>query len=643
MLSKGRLFTEQEGHEYLYCLLVDISKSKAAEEVLQQTLERQAIILAQTENVIFECDMDGNEAYFSKKWKEMFGYDPQSGNIRSQFCHGTYFHPDDLSLVSDAFTALQNGSSYEEADVRVVKSDGRYLWCQLRITVQYDQSNQPLKLVGVIINIDEKKRSEQDLQTRAERDALTNLLNKDTSKHYIENFLSSPSCQSSSALLVIDLDNFKQVNDQYGHMLGDIIIAQAADEIRKLFRTDDIVGRIGGDEFIVLMKNIPSLDLLRNRLESLIQVFGTTLHDRVPEAGLGCSLGVSLYPQHGTRYEDLFRQADQALYQAKAKGKNGYQIYDASAAPARSSANRRHGAANTPIDSDKNAAFTTDKLIQYTFQQLYTSGDIELTINNMLNLVGQRINVSRTYIFENNTPNTLCSNTFEWCNVGISQEIQNLQNLSYSEDLLDYEKNFNDQGIFYCPDIRALPKAQYDLLAPQGIKSMLQCAIYDNGAFRGFVGFDECSTNRLWTQQQIDALLFFSEILSTFLLKKRAQDETERRAQNLSSILENQNAWIYVIDPETYQLLFVNEKTRQLVPGSQQGMYCYQCFMGLDQPCPNCPARRLTRGTNGARLVTNYNLGLTVHAEASPIQWNGKDACLITCREVGTTPPPFLP
>lgn len=631
VLNKGRLFVEHNGHEYLYCQLLDNSQNKAMEEKLQETLQRQEIILSQTENVIFECDMTGKEVFFSNKWQEMFGYDPITRNLQQRIAVDSHFHPDDVPAAMSMFQALQNGSPYEEADFRIAKSDGHYLWCQIRITLQYDRFGNPIKMVGAIVNINEKKQNEQELKNRAEQDALTHLLNKEASKYYIETFLDSSACRKSSALIVIDLDNFKQVNDQYGHMFGDILITQSAEEIHKLFRFEDIVGRIGGDEFIVFMKNIPTLELLKNRLKTLLNVFATTLHERVPEANLGCSIGVALYPQHGTKYLDLFRQADQALYQAKAKGKNCYQIYDVNnALPIHL---KKKVATNTPIDSDNEATFSTDKLMQHTFQQLYSSGDIEQTINTMLNLVGRQMKVSRAYIFENNKQNTHCNNTFEWCNTGISKEIDHLQNLSYASDLPGYRNNFNNQGIFYCADITTLPKQQYDILAPQGIKSMLQCAIFDNGVFHGFVGFDECNANRLWTQKQIDALIFFSEIISTFLLKKRSQDETELRAQNLTSVLENQNAWVYVIDPDTFELLYVNEKTKILSSKIKEGDFCYHCIAGLDNPCPDCPALELKTKTNSGQYIFNAYLNLHVHAETAFIQWNGKDAYLITCRE----------
>ena len=187
--------------------------------------------------------------------------------------------------------------------------------------------------------------------------------------------------------------------------------------------------------------------------------------------------------------------------------------------------------------------------------------------------------MSRAYIFENSEDDTHCANTFEWCNDGVAPEIQNLSHVSYETDLGgSYLDNFDENGVFYCRDIASLPKAQFEVLAPQGIKSMLQCAIRDNGRFKGYVGFDECRNNRFWTQEQIAALSFISEILSTFLLKKRAQDRVEQSAAAMKTVLDNQNSWIYVIEPGTCRLLYINQKTKDLVPSSEVGMYCYEAF-----------------------------------------------------------------
>ena len=106
-------------------------------------------------------------------------------------------------------------------------------------------------------------------------------------------------------------------------------------------------------------------------------------------------------------------------------------------------------------------------------------------------MAGRKYNVSRVYIFEDSEDGTWCKNTFEWCNDGIEPVIDSLQHVSYEGLGHNYQENFDENGIFYCRDISSLPKEQYNLLAAQGIRALLQCAIRDGGKFAGFVGFED--------------------------------------------------------------------------------------------------------------------------------------------------------
>lgn len=107
---------------------------------------------------------------------------------------------------------------------------------------------------------------------------------------------------------------------------------------------------------------------------------------------------------------------------------------------------------------------------------------------------------------------------------GVTPQIQNLKNLSYQRDLVDYIDNFDSDHIFYCQDIRQLRANLYNVMAPQGICSLLQCAIMDDGVFKGYVGFDECRENRRWTTCQINSLAMIASVLSTFLMKLRLKE-----------------------------------------------------------------------------------------------------------------------
>lgn len=633
VLNRSRLVVEADGRELLHSFLTDITHTKRESDALNEKLRRYEIILAQTENVLFEWDVVADTITFSETWEHIFGFTPIRENIRGNLVEGSFFHPDDLPLIFDKIRNLENGSSYEMTEVRIAAAKGRYLWVRFRASALRDDRGDLTKIVGIIINIDAEKQAERVLQDRAERDALTKLLNKHTGRKYAEEYLNQFPQGVNCAMLIIDLDNFKPVNDNYGHLFGDAVLTKVAREIKKLFRTQDIIARIGGDEFMVLMRGVSDRTLVESRCSQLLEVFRSVFREQGRKLPLSCSIGVALSPEQGKTYYELFQRADQALYQAKDKGKNAYVFYDGTDSAIRTS-QRRTTTVNNRIDSDEQPGLADNSIVQYAFQRLYASKDVDASVNDILKLVGELMNVSRVYVFENSADNRFCTNTYEWCNVGIQPEIQNLQHISYETDIPGYADNFDENGIFYCPDISVLPKSTYEIVEPQGIKSMLHCAIREGGVFRGYIGFDECTAQRMWTREQIDTLTYFAEMLSVFLLKKRAQDKTTQRASELSSILDNQNAWIYIIDPDTCELKYLNAKTRALAPQAAEGMRCYQALMGLPERCPNCPSADICQTKNHSAFIRSEQFDLQVLAEATLIQWEGEESCLLTCREM---------
>ena len=632
-LGKSVLLLDADGTECLKINLTDISYARRAYDALNDKLRRYEIILTQTENTLFEWDIQSDSITFSETAGQIFGFTDFAGNFLSHLTQGSVFHPDDYPRFLEATRNLQNGSDYEMVEMRIAANKGQYLWCRIRASAVRSEEGSLRKVVGIIINIDEEKQAERRLQNRAERDSLTKLLNKQTARIRAERYLSSDPGKKQCAMLIIDLDNFKQVNDRYGHMFGDAILSRAAREIEKMFRLQDIVARIGGDEFLVLVRDTADRNLLTNRCNRLIRLFQNFFRDQKYDIDLSCSIGIALAPEHGTDYVELFHHADQALYLSKAQGKKRFAFYDP-----------RENLFPTPvmqptaisnrIDSDQQPGLADDTIVRYAFQKLYTAKDISTAVNQILETVGQQMNVSRVYVFENSDDNRFCNNTYEWCNLGIQPEIGILQNISYETDIPGYEENFNEDGIFYCPDIRVLPKGAYDILEPQGIKSMLQCAIREGGVFRGYIGFDECVEQRYWTEAQIRVLTYLSEMLSTFLLKHRKHQQALTQAEELRSILDNQNAWIYIIDPDSCELKYLNSKTKELAPDVRPGMRCHQALKGSPQRCAGCPALGIREKVNTSARMYNAQFKLDVLADATLIQWDGTESCLLTCREI---------
>lgn len=622
----SRLATDPQGQEVIYSYLVDIQNLHREDTLLQDKLQRYEMILAQTENVLFEWDMIRDTIQFSETWEKIFGYQTPGKESRWSQEWMACLNPDDMPLLADCLSRLKNGSPYEMTEVRIATARGRYLWCRFRATAIRDARGNLQKISGIILNIDAEKQAEQALQSQAEQDSLTKLLNKDAARKQAEEYFSRYSGTMGGALLIIDLDDFKQVNDRNGHLFGDSVLVKVAQEIRKLFRGQDMVARIGGDEFLVVVRGVTDETLLQQRCQHLLGILKDSF--RSYNLTLSCSIGIALSPVHGQSYYELFQHADQALYRAKAKGKNCYALYNPDDSgylnqPGRTSAVRN------PIDSDLEPGMANDNIVRYAFRQLYSSQDLETSINDLLGFIGKKINVSRVYVFENSEDNRFCSNTYEWCNQDVSPEIQNLQNISYETDIPGYADNFDEQGIFYCPDVAILPKNVYDIVAPQGIQAMLHCAIRENGVFRGYIGFDDCRQPRLWTREQIELLTFFSEALSMFLLRQRRQEKVQRQAEELRFILDNQDAWIYVVDPKTHKLLHINSRLREKHPGIQPGMICHQALEHQEVPKPHCPLRMLGDRNNYSCLLNG-----SILLEATRIQWDGKEAVLVSGRKI---------
>ncbi|MBR6521855.1 MAG: diguanylate cyclase [Oscillospiraceae bacterium] len=630
VLDKLRFFTETDGQTYVYHSLYDNSRARAAFDAYQYSIARNQLIIDQSGGIIFEWDLLSDTMYCSPKWQEHFGYIPVSKNYGKQMGIATHFHPDDLPLVRSAIEQIKSNADTLVIDVRIADSNAKYLWTRITATAYLDRSGNLARIIGMLQDVDALKRAELALRERADLDSLTKLFNKDTAHDIISDRLGDREEGTISALMVIDLDNFKLVNDNYGHLYGDAVLSQVGATLKKLFRDNDVIGRIGGDEFLVFMSGIPNVELAEARCRLLLSTFSDLLEQNAPGMNVSISIGLALVPEHGTSYTDLFRKADEALYMAKSMGKNTFVLYNPETALPMDDI----VLVSTRIDSDEQPGMADSSFVRYVFRSLYESSDTFGTISDILSYVGQQLNVSRVYIFENNDDNTTCSNTFEWCNEGISPEKDSLQNVSYIEDIPGWPEVYNERGIFYCTDISSLAPQFRSILEPQGIKSMLQCSIRDNGVFRGYVGFDECHVNRLWTQDQIGLLEFLSEVLALFLMKKRNQDKVAALAESLQTILDLQDEWLYVIDPETCALKFLNAKCRQITNSAELGTPCYKAFMSRSTRCKNCPAISI-----GTPIVADSpKFGGLISATGAEINWNGEKACLITCRNLSDLP-----
>lgn len=620
--SSAQLFGDEREQRF-FCIFLDLTEVRDTQEKLRLSLEHLEIIMNQSSDVIFEWDLVADEITVSPNWLGKFGYAPHYDARLKKEELLRHFHPDDMEPMAVLMDEVKKGAPNSVIDIRISTAKEQYIWCRLRATTQYDAENRPLRAVGTISDIDEEKRTMEDLRRRAELDALTGLYNHAEMERRAQQYLQG-NPETICAMFIIDVDNFKQVNDRQGHLFGDAVLAELAAGMKKLTRKSDVIGRIGGDEFAMFLKDLPSSQIAEEKARKLLDMFEKLFRGEKYSFEVTCSVGLAIYPWDGNDYQTLYHCSDLALYQAKSQGKNQYVRYD----PRRMAAMERIGYSSlgAAIDSDQTASGKSGDLVNYVFQILYDTSDIDAAIDAILEIVGRRFDVSRAYVFEDSVDGTYTVNTYEWCNEGITPQKELFQHYSW-DNVKDYQELFRDNAVFYCRDIHALAPDQTALFESQGICSTLQCALCDGQKFRGFIGFDECSGLRMWNKEEIGMLSLIAQMLTTFLLKKREADRNEQVMVQLNAILDMQDSYIYAIRKDTYELLYLNHKTLRLDPSAQAGMTCHKAFFKRDLPCEDCPL-------TGATEVYNPQYDVWTRVHYSTMKWGDSDAYLINCADI---------
>ncbi|WP_337165148.1 sensor domain-containing diguanylate cyclase [Vibrio fluvialis] len=267
----------------------------------------------------------GRLRIFNMEWGKMLGFQPNELEANLDTWKSK-LHPDDYDLAVGAFEDHLHGraDTYQVVH-RMLHKDGSHSWVSDRgRIVEYAADGSPLRIMGTHIDITNEKRYEQELSRLARQDPLTNLLNRKALQSEFNRINHSKS-DSLSAMVFIDVDNFKTVNDHLGHKAGDAVLVVVAEWLKRFAPPQSVIARLGGDEFVLLCEkeetqalNTFTDQLLTHAAEPVVLENG--------KAHIGFSIGVCEFVQGQHDFETLYERADEAMYQVKRSGKNGVRL-----------------------------------------------------------------------------------------------------------------------------------------------------------------------------------------------------------------------------------------------------------------------------------------------------------------------------
>jgi diguanylate cyclase (GGDEF)-like protein/PAS domain S-box-containing protein len=278
---------------------------------------------------VWDWHIESGYEYFSPRLIEMYGFSPD------EIAHNTEeldrrTHPDDLAQMQHDREAHFSGHtpSYQN-EHRVQCKDGSWKWILSRgMVIQRDAQGRPLRMIGTHTDITARKESEAVIRQQALFDALTGLPNRRMLRDRLEQEIKR--CQRDGqqlAVLFMDLDHFKEINDTLGHDQGDALLVEAARRIQSCLRASDTVARMGGDEFTVVLSEMDDATHLEGLLQKLLQALSTAFELGGEPRYVSASIGATIYPLDADSIEELFKNADQALYAAKGAGRNRFSFF----------------------------------------------------------------------------------------------------------------------------------------------------------------------------------------------------------------------------------------------------------------------------------------------------------------------------
>lgn len=310
-------------------LVQDVTERERVQEALRESEERYSLVIRGTNDGIWDWNLRTGVVYYSPRWKEILGVDPDE-ELSSPNEWFQRIHPDDRALVKEAISRhLEGPDDHFEMEFRMTRADGALLWVQCRGVVVRDADGVALRIAGSLSDVSARKKAEQQMLYDALHDALTGLPNRHLITEHIDHALAIArrDIRYSFATLLLDLDRFKLINDSFGHRVGDELLRAVAQVLRRALRPGDLAARISGDEFLVLFDDVVDAEQALGLSKTILRIFDSPFRLASGDVYLTASGGLVVFDGSYATAEEILRDADTAMFRAKSLGKNRIEVF----------------------------------------------------------------------------------------------------------------------------------------------------------------------------------------------------------------------------------------------------------------------------------------------------------------------------
>lgn len=416
---------------------------------------------------------------------------------------------------------LLTGKCEGPIEVRVKEADGRPTRKIMDVSPMNGDGSGKKTLIGIVRDITVQKKKEEFLEEQAKKDAMTSLYNHFYGRELINEYLSTKSPYDSCGLMVVDVDYFKNVNDHYGHLFGDVVLTQIAHLFLDIFEPKDIVMRAGGDEFVILVKAVNQAALVKKAMQLVKAVEKTDFPDSSYRAT--CSVGVCYLSENisGFTYDQLFENADWALYRAKQNGRNRYEFCDNLY---RFELNRKK-----QYNPDIDARYLRNDIVATAFEIFEKMNSFDAAIETLMKVIGFRFQLDRITIIGADLKNRTAGRRYQWIS-GCGEEVLAKPESFSKEDFLTLFHSYDEYGtaVLQYDEMDMYSEEARALLMQGNAKTAVYAAMYCEGKYTGSISYVTCESKRYWSRQNRSQMGELTKIISAHLEKKNAMNALDR-------------------------------------------------------------------------------------------------------------------
>ncbi|MBP1736617.1 MAG: putative signaling protein [Oscillospiraceae bacterium] len=479
------------------------------------------------------------------------------------FAHRAAFF--ETFAVETVLEEYRKGKREISLEFRRLNSAGDMQWvCMTEYLYTDAEHGDEILSFCICRDIHESKMREQELQYKAEVDSLTKVYNRAAAIARVEAHLAQ-NANGLHALMILDIDHFKKVNDTYGHVYGDSVLSEISQKLRRLFRSNDVIGRLGGDEFLIFLPDIAMEETAIRRAEEVCSELRATYSSGAGPCEVSVSVGI-VFARHETEFYDLYQEADDALYQAKENGRDGYAIYESNH---KDRAQLEMQGRFRECSKKMHRASTSKNLLKNISKILHSFFNPKQAIPPVLELLARQFGAQRAYIYERSRFNEPFRLTFEWNSIDeqlLSQDLFHIPSvIPKEEDPLFGQECLCVHDIDYA-------EASIQWVGEQlGLKAMIRSGFYLDESCYGFVGLDILGMSHYFTEEEQEMFCTASKVLEEYVLVNRNKQNLERQLDIMRGLMEHSPASILILDVESRRVVYYNRRAGQMFPDVVEG------------------------------------------------------------------------